>query len=39
MMLVGGTAATPLGLDFAVLFVVTVILLLIGAQLYPRVAY
>lgn len=39
MMLVGGTATTPLELDFLVLLLVTAVLLLIGAQLYPRLAY
>ena len=39
MMLAGGTSTTGLGWDFLILFVVTTVLILIGAQLYPRVAY
>ncbi len=39
MMLAGGTSTTGLGTDFLVLFVVTTVLVLIGARLYPRVAY
>jgi len=39
MMLAGGTSTSGLGWDFLVLFVVTVVLVLIGARLYPRVAY
>ena len=38
MMLAGGTSTDGLGLDFLILFVVMVVLILIGAQLYPRVA-
>jgi ABC-2 type transport system permease protein len=38
MMLAGGTSTDGLGLDFVVMFVVMVVLILIGAQLYPRVA-
>jgi ABC-2 type transport system permease protein len=38
MMLTGGTSSTGLGWDFLVMFIVTVVLVLIGAQLYPRVA-
>ena len=38
MMLAGGTSTDGLGLDFLVMFVVMVVLILIGAQLYPRVA-
>ena len=38
MMLAGGTSTDGLGLDFVILFVVMVVLILIGAQLYPRVA-
>ncbi len=39
MMLGGGTSTTGLGWDFLILFVVTTVLVLIGARLYPRVAY
>jgi len=39
MMLAGGTSTTGLGWDFLILFVVTFVLVLIGARLYPRVAY
>ena len=39
LMLAGGTSTTGLGWDFLILFVVTTVLVLIGAQLYPRVAY
>jgi ABC-2 type transport system permease protein len=39
MMLAGGASTTGLGWDFLILFVVTTVLVLIGAQLYPRVAY
>ena len=39
LMLVNGISAFGLGTDFLVLFVVTTILVIIGAQLYPRVAY
>jgi ABC-2 type transport system permease protein len=38
MMLAGGTSATGLGLDFAVMLFATIVLVLIGARLYPRVA-
>src|SRR5579885_3222182 len=38
MMLAGGTSATGLGLDFAVMLFATIALVLIGARLYPRVA-
>ncbi len=38
MMLVGGSSTTSLGIDFVVLFVVTAVLIVIGAQLYPRLA-
>jgi ABC-2 type transport system permease protein len=38
MMLAGGTSVSGLGWDFLVMFVVTIVLVLIGAQLYPRVA-
>ena len=38
MMLAGGTSTDGLGIDFVVMFVVMVVLILIGAQLYPRVA-
>ena len=38
MMLAGGTSTDGLGLDFVVMFVVMIVLILIGAQLYPRVA-
>jgi ABC-2 type transport system permease protein len=39
MMLAGGTSTTGLGWDFLILFVVTIALVMIGARLYPRVAY
>ena len=39
MMLTGGTSTTGLGWDFLILFVVTTVLVLISARLYPRVAY
>jgi ABC-2 type transport system permease protein len=39
LMLVNGISVFGLGTDFLVLFVVTTILVIIGAQLYPRVAY
>ena len=39
MMLAGGTSTTGLGWDFLILFVVTTVLVLISARLYPRVAY
>ena len=39
LMLVNGISAFGLGTDFLVLFVVTTVLVIIGAQLYPRVAY
>jgi len=39
LMLAGGASATGLGWDYLILFVVTTVLVLIGAQLYPRVAY
>jgi ABC-2 type transport system permease protein len=38
MMLAGGTSTTGLGLDFAVMLLATIVLVLIGAKLYPRVA-
>ncbi len=39
LMLVNGISAFGLGTDFVVLFVVTTVLVIIGARLYPRVAY
>ena len=39
LMLAGGTSTTGLVWDFLILFVVTTLLVLIGAKLYPRVAY
>jgi ABC-2 type transport system permease protein len=39
MMLGGGTSTIGLGWDFLILFVVTAVLVVIGARLYPRVAY
>jgi ABC-2 type transport system permease protein len=39
LMLVNGISAFGLGTDFLVLFVVTTVLVIIGAWLYPRVAY
>ena len=39
LMLVDGISAFGLGMDFLVLFVVTIVLVMIGAKLYPRVAY
>jgi ABC-2 type transport system permease protein len=38
LMLAGGTSATGLVTDFLVMLVATIVLVLIGAQLYPRVA-
>lgn len=38
LMLAGGTSATGLGTDFLVMLVATIVLVLIGARLYPRVA-
>jgi ABC-2 type transport system permease protein len=37
-MLEGGTSVLGMGLDYAVLFAVTVVLVLLGAKLYPRLA-
>lgn len=39
LMLAGGASTTGLGWDYLILFVVTTVLVLIGARLYPRVAY
>lgn len=39
MMLAGGTSTIGLGWDFLIMFVVTAVLVWIGARLYPRVAY
>lgn len=39
LMLADGISAFNLGTDFLVLFVVTTVLVMIGAKLYPRVAY
>jgi ABC-2 type transport system permease protein len=39
LMLAGGASTTGLGWDFLILFVVTTALVLIGAKLYPQVAY
>jgi len=39
LMLVNGVSAFGIGTDFAVLIVVTAVLVIIGARLYPRVAY
>ena len=39
LMLAGGTSTTGLIWDFLILFVVTTVLVLIGAKFYPRVAY
>jgi ABC-2 type transport system permease protein len=39
LMLVNGISVFGLGTDFLVLFVVTTVLVIVGAQLYPRVAY
>src|SRR6266581_5160301 len=39
LMLVNGISAFGLGTDFVVLFVVATVLVIIGARLYPRVAY
>lgn len=39
LMLVNGISGFGLGVDFLVLFVVTTVLVIIGARLYPRVAY
>ncbi len=38
LMLAGGTSATGLVTDFLVMLVATIVLVLIGARLYPRVA-
>jgi ABC-2 type transport system permease protein len=38
LMLAGGTSATGLGLDFVIMLLTTVVLVLIGARLYPRLA-
>jgi ABC-2 type transport system permease protein len=38
LMLAGGTSASGLGLDFVIMLITTVVLVLIGARLYPRVA-
>ncbi len=38
MMLAGGASVTGLGWDFLVMLLATTVLILIGAQLYPRVA-
>jgi ABC-2 type transport system permease protein len=38
LMLAGGTSITGLWLDFVILLVTAIVLVLIGAQLYPRVA-
>jgi ABC-2 type transport system permease protein len=37
LMLAGGTSSFGLGWDFSVLIIATVIMVLIGARLYPRV--
>jgi ABC-2 type transport system permease protein len=39
LMVVGGTSVTGLGLDLIVLFGATTILIIIGAKLYPTIAY
>jgi len=39
LMLAGGASTTGLGWDFLILFVATTVLVMIGARLYPRVAY
>jgi ABC-2 type transport system permease protein len=39
LMLVNGVSAFGIGTDFAVLIVVTAVLVIMGARLYPRVAY
>ena len=39
LMLVNGISAFGLGTDFAILIVATTVLVIIGARLYPRVAY
>jgi ABC-2 type transport system permease protein len=38
LMLAGGTSVTSLGMDFLIMLIATIVLVLIGAQLYPRVA-
>jgi ABC-2 type transport system permease protein len=38
LMLAGGTSVTGLGMDFLVMLIATIVLVLIGARLYPRVA-
>jgi ABC-2 type transport system permease protein len=37
-MLAGSTSTFGLGLDYAVILVTTIILVLVGARLYPRLA-
>ncbi len=39
LMLAGGASTTGLGWDYLILFAATTVLVLIGARLYPRVAY
>jgi len=39
LMLAGGTITTGLVTDFIVMLVVTIVLVLLGARLYPRVVY
>jgi ABC-2 type transport system permease protein len=39
LMLVNGISAFGLGTDFLILFVATIVLVIVGARLYPRVAY
>lgn len=39
LMVIGGTSVTGLGLDLIVLFGATTILIIVGAKLYPTIAY
>jgi ABC-2 type transport system permease protein len=39
VMVVGGTSVTGLGLDLIVLLGATIVLIIIGAKLYPTIAY
>ena len=39
MMVVGGTSVTGIGIDLIVLVVATTVLIMIGARLYPTIAY
>ena len=39
LMIIGGTSVTGIGLDLVVLVVATLVLIIIGARLYPTIAY